>query len=83
MGREDCLPATVRIYGIWIATVDGGHWRVVQGPAEMLAALDATRPDIGPEDPNPDLTMARAAQRILYPGCEIWDLGEQVSGPPA
>lgn len=51
--------------------MEGGHWRVVAGPPDMGAALNATRPDIASDDDNPDLTVARAAERLLYPGCEV------------
>ena len=66
------VPAKIRILGRWTAQVRGGVWSIIDGPDDLLSALNATVPELSGADPNPDLTVARAA-RQLFPDSEIYD----------
>ena len=66
------MPAKIRILDRWTAEVRGGVWAMIDGPADLLTALNATVPPLSGADPNPDLTVARAA-RMLFPDSEIHD----------
>ena len=66
------MPAKMRILDRWTAEVRGGAWSMIDGPADVLTALNATVPALSGADPNPDLIVARAA-RALFPNSEIYD----------
>jgi hypothetical protein len=52
------VPAKIHILDRWTAEVRDGVWSIMDGPEDLLTALNATMANVSGADPNADLTIA-------------------------